>query len=144
MAAVAGVDFGTLSVRVSTRRVNNFASETVLHQVKLPELRRAALRKTFGRGIRMKRMLLFAIFSGALLMTTLAPIGATPQPGSTTKKSFGKTPDGQAVDLYVLTNKTAAQASITNFGGAPFSPTVPPPTATPPYTAPCSHTPHAP
>jgi aldose 1-epimerase len=51
-------------------------------------------------------------------MTTSAPVGATPQPGSTTKKSFGKTPDGQAVDLYVLTNKNGAEASITNFGGA--------------------------
>ncbi len=73
----------------------------------------------------MKRMLLFAIFSGALLMTTLAPIGATPQPGSTTKKSFGKTPGGQAVDLYVLTNKTGAEVSITNYGGAVVSLKVP-------------------
>jgi len=51
-------------------------------------------------------------------MTTLAPVGATPQPGSSTKKSFGKTPDGQPVDLYVLTNKSGAEASITNYGGA--------------------------
>jgi aldose 1-epimerase len=51
-------------------------------------------------------------------MTTLAPLGATPQPGSTTKKPFGKTPDGQPVDLYVLTNKNGAEASITNYGGA--------------------------
>ncbi len=58
-------------------------------------------------------------------MTTLAPIGATPQPGSTTKKSFGKTPDGQPVDLYVLTNKSGAEASITNYGGAVVSLKVP-------------------
>jgi len=51
-------------------------------------------------------------------MTTLAPVGATPQPGSTTKKSFGKTPDGQPVDLYVLTNKSGGEASITDYGGA--------------------------
>src|SRR5712692_1560099 len=125
MAVVAGVDFGTLSVRVSTRWMNNFASETVPHQVKLPELRRVAFRKSFGRGIRMKRTLMFTIFSGALLMTTLAPIDAKPQSGSTTKKSFGKTPDGQAVDLYVLTNKTGAEACITNYGGAVVSLKVP-------------------
>ncbi len=58
-------------------------------------------------------------------MTTLAPIGAKPQSGSTTKKSFGKTPDGQAVDLYVLTNKTGAEACITNYGGAVVSLKVP-------------------
>src|SRR6266849_6492816 len=125
MAAVAGADFATWSVRVSTRRVNNFASQSVHHQVKLPQLRRAAFRKSFGRGLRMKRILLFTIFSGALLMTTLAPIGATPQRGSTTKKTFGKTPDGQPVDLYVLTAKGGAEACITNYGGAVVSLKVP-------------------
>jgi aldose 1-epimerase len=54
-------------------------------------------------------------------MNTLAQTGATPQLGSTTKKSFGKTPGGQPVDLYVLTNKSGAQASITNYGGAVVS-----------------------
>jgi len=58
-------------------------------------------------------------------MTTLAPIGATNQSGSTTKKSFGKTPDGQPVDLYVLTNKGGAEVSITNYGGAVVSLKVP-------------------
>jgi aldose 1-epimerase len=64
-------------------------------------------------------------FTGAMLMTTLAPIGATPQSGSTTKKSFGKTPDGQPLDLYVLTAKGGAEASITNYGGAVVSLKVP-------------------
>jgi len=58
-------------------------------------------------------------------MTTLAPVGATPQPGSTAKKPFGKTPDGQPVDLYVLTNKNGMETSITNFGGAIVSLKVP-------------------
>ncbi len=58
-------------------------------------------------------------------MSTLASAGATPQPGSTTKKPFGKTPDGQPVDLYVLTNKSGAEVSITNFGGAVVSLKVP-------------------
>jgi aldose 1-epimerase len=73
----------------------------------------------------MKRMIMLTTFTGAMLMTTLAPMGATPQPGSTTKKSFGKTPDGQLLDLYVLTAKGGAEASITNFGGAVVSLKVP-------------------
>jgi len=73
----------------------------------------------------MKRWMTLTIFMGGLLMTTLGAIGATPQPGSTTKKSFGKTPDGRPVDLYVLTNKSGAEVSITNFGGAVVSLKVP-------------------
>jgi len=73
----------------------------------------------------MKRMIMLMTFTGAMLMTTLAPIGATPQSGSTTKKSFGKTPEGQPVDLYVLTAKGGAEASITNYGGAVVSLKVP-------------------
>jgi aldose 1-epimerase len=91
-------------------------SQSAPHQVDLLGLR--AIERTFGWGIHMKRWMIFTILMGALLMTTRAPVGATPQPGSTTKKSFGKTPDGQPVDLYVLTNKSGAEASITNYGGA--------------------------
>jgi aldose 1-epimerase len=42
-----------------------------------------------------------------------------------TKKPFGKTEDGQAVDLYVLTNKNGMEAAITNFGGVVVSLKVP-------------------
>src|SRR5207253_3865403 len=73
----------------------------------------------------MKRWTALTIFSGALLMTTLAPTGAKSQLGSTAKKSFGKTPDGQPVDLFVLTNKNGAEVSITNYGGAVVSLKVP-------------------
>src|SRR5207253_10124047 len=73
----------------------------------------------------MKRWTALTIFSGALLMTTLAPTGAKSRLGSTIKKSFGKTPDGQPVDLYVLTNKSGAEVSITNYGGAVVSLKVP-------------------
>jgi aldose 1-epimerase len=34
-----------------------------------------------------------------------------------TKKSFGKTSDGQNVDLYTLTNRRGAEVKITNYGG---------------------------
>ena len=73
----------------------------------------------------MKCWMAVTIFSGALLMTTLSPAGAKSQPGSTTKKSFGKTPDGQPVDLFVLTNKDGGEVSITNYGGAVVSVKVP-------------------
>src|SRR5260370_15447802 len=73
----------------------------------------------------MKRWMTLTILTGALLMTILSPAGAKSQPGSSTKKSFGKTPDGQPVDLYVLTNKSGAEGSITNYGGAVVSLNVP-------------------
>lgn len=73
----------------------------------------------------MKRLIMLSAFTGAMLMTTLAPLGATPKSGSTEKKPFGKTPDGQPVDLYVLTNKNGVEAAITNYGGAVVSLKVP-------------------
>jgi aldose 1-epimerase len=73
----------------------------------------------------MKRWIKLIAFTGALLMTTLGTTDAAPQPGSTTKKPFGKTPDGQQVDLYVLTNKSGAEAAITTFGGVVVSLKVP-------------------
>ena len=51
--------------------------------------------------------------------------GATPTSGSTTKSSFGKTPEGEAVELYVLTNKNGMEVAITNYGGAVVSIKVP-------------------
>ncbi len=41
------------------------------------------------------------------------------------KQSFGKTADGQQVDLYVLTNKNGMEARITNYGGTMVSLKVP-------------------
>src|SRR6202451_304082 len=37
------------------------------------------------------------------------------------KQSFGKTEDGQQVDLYTLTNKNGMEAAITNYGGTVVS-----------------------
>jgi aldose 1-epimerase len=75
------------------------------------------------RGKSMKR--LTTLSAGALLMTMLGPMGATPKTGSTIKKPFGKTPDGQSVELYVLTNRGGMEAGITTFGGAIVSLKVP-------------------
>jgi aldose 1-epimerase len=41
------------------------------------------------------------------------------------KQSFGKTADGQQVDLYILTNKNGVEAAITNYGGTVVSLMVP-------------------
>src|SRR5260370_35283048 len=48
-----------------TRRKNNSASERAHHQVNLLELWRVPIRKTSGRGIRMKRWMTLTIFMGA-------------------------------------------------------------------------------
>ncbi|MBI5084659.1 MAG: galactose mutarotase [Acidobacteria bacterium] len=37
--------------------------------------------------------------------------------GSVNKQEFGKTARGEAVDLYILTNKNGVEAAITNYGG---------------------------
>jgi aldose 1-epimerase len=42
-----------------------------------------------------------------------------------TKQPFGKTADGQAVDLYTLTNANGVVATITNYGGTMVSMKVP-------------------
>jgi aldose 1-epimerase len=73
----------------------------------------------------MPRLAACMLFTGALLMTTLAHTSATLGPGSKVKKPWGKTPDGQAVDLYVLTNRSGIEAAITTFGGAVVSLKVP-------------------
>jgi len=44
---------------------------------------------------------------------------------SANKESFGKTPDGKQVDLYILTNNSGITAKITNFGGIVVSLEVP-------------------
>jgi aldose 1-epimerase len=63
--------------------------------------------------------------TGAVLMTTLATSGAAGKSGTTTKTSWGKTPDGEEVDLYTLTNKNGVEAAISTYGGAVVSLKVP-------------------
>src|SRR5882762_7265408 len=90
-----------------------------------PRRRHAAGGIHMKYGMPMSPGMKVTILLGALLMTTFTPLGATPQLGSTVKKSFGKPPDGRPVDLYVLTNKSGAEASITNYGGAIVSLKIP-------------------
>lgn len=55
-----------------------------------------------------------SILTAALLAGTTMLHAATP---SITVKPFGKLADGQAADLYTLTNKNGAVATISNYGG---------------------------
>ena len=73
----------------------------------------------------MNRSALWVTIAGAILMTTLATSDATAKPGSTKKSPFGKTSDGEAVDLYTLTNKNGVEAAITTYGGSLASLKVP-------------------
>ncbi len=73
----------------------------------------------------MKRLLLWTTMTGAILMSTWTANSATTKSGSTTKSSFGKTPDGEQVDLYLLKNKDGVEVAITTYGGAIVSLKVP-------------------
>jgi aldose 1-epimerase len=58
----------------------------------------------------------------ALIPLTMSLQAATP---SITVKPFGKLADGQKADLYTLTNKNGATATISNYGGIVTSLTMP-------------------
>ena len=58
--------------------------------------------------IEVLRWVLALIFLGGNVMEAYTNI---------TKQSFGKTPEGVAVDLYTLKNRNGVEAAITNYGG---------------------------
>jgi len=57
-----------------------------------------------------------------LVVTMAACQAAVPE---ISRQSFGRTPDGQSVELFTLTNKRGAVAKITNYGGIVVSLEVP-------------------
>ena len=64
------------------------------------------------------RRRLTSIWMLVLLVTTMAVSGVQAEANSKMQKqSFGKTDDGQQVDLYTLTNQHGMEAAITNYGG---------------------------
>jgi aldose 1-epimerase len=68
--------------------------------------------------MKLKRNLVFVL----LLLLVSAAI-ATAQ--TITREPFGKTADGESVDLYTMTNSHGMQAKITNYGGIVVSLTAP-------------------
>ena len=69
--------------------------------------------------MRLKLKLLFV-----LLFLVLSAAIATAQT-AITRNSFGKTTDGQSVDIYTLRNRRGMEARITNYGGIVVSLTAP-------------------
>jgi aldose 1-epimerase len=69
---------------------------------------------------RRSRMTRLTTFLAIVVSLALAPAALAAAPGAKgmTKTAFGKTSDGQAADLYVLTNKNGVEVAITNYGGA--------------------------
>ena len=64
----------------------------------------------------------------AILLVSLLTVngwGAQGKKSTMQKQAFGKTDDGQQMDLYTLTNKNGMQVAITNFGGTIVSIKVP-------------------
>ena len=50
-------------------------------------------------------------------LLTAAAVMALGLDAGVVQRPFGKTPQGQKVDLYTLTNRNGMQAAITNYGG---------------------------
>jgi aldose 1-epimerase len=63
----------------------------------------------------------FVLVLAAVFMTGCMQIGAM----DIKTEPFGKTPDGQAVDLYTLTNRNGLKAKVTNYGAILVSVEVP-------------------
>jgi len=68
------------------------------------------------------RLNLKPLFVFVLILSSFALAVAQP---SITRKDFGKTGDGQSVDIYTLKNANGMEARITNYGGIVVSLTAP-------------------
>jgi aldose 1-epimerase len=74
----------------------------------------------------MKRLSGWTWLTGAALAGLLASCAAPPsQLGQISKQPFGKTRDGQPVDIYTLRNNCGIEARIVNYGGIVLSLKVP-------------------
>jgi len=71
-------------------------------------------KRTTGRS----EVIVRTIAAGLIFLTTMQAAGMK-------KSSYGKTTDGQAVDLYVLTNANGMEVAITNYGATVVSLKVP-------------------
>lgn len=60
---------------------------------------------------------ILTMITGAFAASFAAGAGGDAGPSMPTKQPFGRTADGQEVDLYTLRNSKGAEATITNYGG---------------------------
>lgn len=60
-----------------------------------------------------------------LVVIILSPLAVAVAQSGLTKAPFGKTKDGESVDIYTLRNKKGMEARITNYGGIVVSLTAP-------------------
>jgi aldose 1-epimerase len=65
------------------------------------------------------RLIVLGAGAGAAFLVGCGQTGSTSH--SIVKESFGKTPDGQAVDVYTLKNAKGAEARIMTYGGVVLS-----------------------
>lgn len=70
------------------------------------------------------RLMIWALLISSITGACVGSLHAEAK-SSMKKQPFGKTADGQPVDLYTLTNKNGMEATITNFGGIVVSLTAP-------------------
>ena len=62
-------------------------------------------------------MLLLGAVTSAVCLAGCAAPSTRPAAGTISSRPFGKTPDGQAVELYTLRNPKGAEATIMTYGG---------------------------
>lgn len=73
----------------------------------------------------MMREIAVLLLSAAAAMITDKTASNTQTNSAVEKRSFGKTPDGAAIDMYVLKNKNGVEADVINFGATLVSLKVP-------------------
>ncbi|HEU4796681.1 MAG TPA: hypothetical protein VFT02_13695, partial [Pyrinomonadaceae bacterium] len=61
----------------------------------------------------------------SILLFILSPLAVAVAQPAITKAPFGKTADGESVDIYTLKNRHGMEARITNYGGIVVSLTAP-------------------
>jgi aldose 1-epimerase len=72
--------------------------------------------------VKLNSKLLFAFF---LILIILSPLAVAVAQPAITKAPFGKTKNGESVDLYTLRNRNGMETKITNYGGIVVSLTAP-------------------
>lgn len=73
----------------------------------------------------MMKQIAFVLLGAVTAMITEKSANSAQTKSAVEKRSFGKTPDGAVIDMYVLKNKNGFEADVINFGAALVSLRVP-------------------